>query len=471
MPDFTSPYALVLFVAAVALLSVLAAPRRATPESFFGGRTPRGDAPSLFVLTLSQVTTWIFARSLMNAAILGFYYGMPGTLAYTAYYLSFITGGWIVMALRRRGAGSVQEWLGARFGPAGTLCYNLVVGLRLLSELFANLLVIGQIFSAAFGDAQQAGTIAMVAVALIALGYAAMGGLRASLITDAGQMGLFAIVFAFAFAALIQSPGFYPTAILVSSGVSGAEPGWILLAVALLQVLSYPAHDPVMMDRGFLAKRRTTRLSFLFAFWISGLFILGFGIFGIQAGILAGAGEGMEDVWARMFPPFVLFCLSASLIVSALSTLDSALASAARLAIIELKLGARTVAHGRLAMAAFMAGGLLFLLAEAEDLFAAVAVSGTASMFLAPTLLLGLFLRQPIPLWSYLVSFAAAMAGAGAYLFQSSPLVVSLFGDGHKYERLFWICLCVLVLGFAAHLIGLAGQGRLRRRVGIVRET
>lgn len=92
---------------------------------------------------LSQVTTWIFARSLMNSAILGYYYGAAGTLAYAAYYLSFLTGGYIIGQLRIREATSAQDWLGALFGEGGTGTYNAVIALRLLSEVFANLLVVG----------------------------------------------------------------------------------------------------------------------------------------------------------------------------------------------------------------------------------------------------------------------------------------------------------------------------------------
>ncbi len=63
--------ALIAIFALVVTLSLLAAPRRATVNGFFGGMSEGGAAPGLWVLVLSQVTTWIFARSLMNAAILG----------------------------------------------------------------------------------------------------------------------------------------------------------------------------------------------------------------------------------------------------------------------------------------------------------------------------------------------------------------------------------------------------------------
>jgi hypothetical protein len=91
---------IVAIFAAIIVASLLAAPRSVTVEGFFGGKSANGGAPSLVTLVLSQVTTWIFARSLMNAAILGYFYGMAGTLAYAAYYGSFLTGGFVVARLR-----------------------------------------------------------------------------------------------------------------------------------------------------------------------------------------------------------------------------------------------------------------------------------------------------------------------------------------------------------------------------------
>ncbi|MEP2845097.1 MAG: sodium:proline symporter, partial [Alphaproteobacteria bacterium] len=291
---------LIVLFAAVILASLLVAPRRATVEGFFGGANAAGRAPGLWVLVLSQVTTWIFARSLMNAAILGYFYGIAGTLAYAAYYGSFLTGGYIVGHLRRGGARSVQDWLGGQFGSAGTTAYNLVIGLRLLSEVFANLLVVALIFEAVWPGS---GTLAVLIVAALGFGYSAWGGLSAALRTDVVQMLIFLVVFGLALGALLLSPGFELGAVLSAPGVSGPYNGWVLLAVALLQVFSYPAHDPVMMDRGFLADEATTRASFLHAFWISTLCIIGFGFFGIQASLTGAAYEGeLIGTWGQMFP-------------------------------------------------------------------------------------------------------------------------------------------------------------------------
>ena len=240
---------------ALALVSFLLSSKVRTADGFFRGFSDSGAAPGLLTLVFSQVTTWIFARSLMNAAILGYFYGIAGTLAYAAYYLSFLTGAWIVDSLRfRHGCASVQDFLAERFGRLGTGCYNFVVGVRLLSEVFANLLVVGIVF----GVAGTTGySLAILAVAVLTLGYSMMGGLRASLRTDVFQMAVLLAVIAGLLLQQLAGDSFSLPAILTSSADMGG-PGWVLLLVALLQVWSYPLHDPVMMDRGFLADRATT---------------------------------------------------------------------------------------------------------------------------------------------------------------------------------------------------------------------
>ena len=441
---------LVLVIASIAV-----APRRVTVEGFFGGASAMGRAPGLWTLVLSQVTTWIFARSLMNAAILGYFYGIWGVLAYAAYYGSFLTGGFIVGRLRDGGAGSVQDWLTARFGAAGVACYNIVIALRLLSEVFANLLVVGLIFAAALPTWAGADTAAILAVAGLGLAYSAWGGLSASLRTDVLQMTVFLVVFAAAFVALVISPSFDLGAVLTAPGTSGAWNGQVLLLVAFLQVFSYPAHDPVMMDRGFLADRATTRASFLHAFWMSSLCIIAFGLFGVQAGLVGADYEGqLLGTWAAMFPAWVYGALLMSLLISALSTLDSALASAARLVVDELRMCPRSLMGGRLAMLAFMALGAALTLWGNQSLFDAVAVSGTASMFLTPVLVVGLVLNRHVAVWAYLVAFAAAVLGAALYFARGASWAASLLPEGHKYEQLLVICVVVLLVGFAAVLTG-----------------
>ena len=130
-------------------------------------------------------------------------------------------------------------------------CYNFVIGIRLLSEVFANLLVIGVIFGVADSDAY---ITAIVTLSSVTLAYSIIRGLRASLRTDALQMAVFAVVLALIMVMLACAQGWSATA-AITSGASDFDAGWNLLVVALLRVWSYPMHDPVMMDRGFIADR------------------------------------------------------------------------------------------------------------------------------------------------------------------------------------------------------------------------
>ncbi len=459
MENLASPAALAGLAAFIAALSLFAMPRRATVEGFFEGADARGAAPGLWTLVFSQVTTWIFARSLMNAAILGYFFGIWGTIAYTAYYGSFLTGGFIVGRIRARGGRSVQDWLRQDYGAFGNACYNLVIALRLLSEVFANLLVIGLIARAALPALPMAEWLGILAFSLLALVYSGLGGLRASLRTDVWQMALFLVVFVLALPALFLSPDFSFAAVMTAEGTRGAGPGLVLVLVALLQVFSYPAHDPVMMDRGFLADPRTAERSFLHAFWISSLCIFLFGLFGVQAGVIgADYEQELLVTWQKMFGPQVFLLIVVALAVSALSTLDSALSSAARLTVEELKLGPRSVMGGRVAMLAFAVAGTALTLWGNKTLFDAVAVSGTASMFLAPVLFWGLVLGRRMAGWAYGTSFAVAMAGAALYLFRGSETVKAILPDVHSYTQLLCICVGVLVAGFAVALAGDRGR-------------
>ncbi len=447
-------------LALVVIASFALSPRVRHVEGFFRGTGAGGAAPGLLTLVLSQVTTWIFARSLMNAAILGFYYGMAGALAYAGYYLSFLTGAAIIDGIRfRHGHASIQGFLASRFGRPGTACYNVLVAVRLVSEVFANLLVVGIIFGAA---GSLANTAAIAVIAVLTLAYSMLGGLRASLRTDVLQMTLLLGALAALLVQIGLGPGYDLGAVLTSSP-DASGPGWVLLAVAALQIWSYPMHDPVMMDRGLLADRRTTRRSFLHAAWLSALCILAFGLIGTQAGLASAAGEALIDTLGRLLDPVTLLLFNLILVISAVSTLDSTLSSASKLAVMDMRLAAPSVKNGRIAMAGFMAAGLLLLFTGSEDLFSAVAVSGTAAMYLAPVIVLTIWLDRAVALWSYLAAFAASMAGAVLYFLEAgghAPWIAAATGLEHKYSVLLAICLVVLVLGFGAFALG--DRGRVR---------
>jgi len=451
------------FLGVILLASFFLSPRVRTTDGFFRGFDENGAAPGLLTLVLSQVTTWIFARSLLNAAILGYYYGIAGTLAYAAYYLSFLTGAWIVDAIRfRHGYGSVHEFLRDRFGRQGTGAFNIVVAVRLLSEVFANLLVVGIVFGVA-------GTVpyisAVVAISLLTLGYSMMGGLSASLRTDVLQTVVLVGVLAVLLVRVSGAESFdLPTMLATSPDIT--SPGWVLFLVAFLQIWSYPLHDPVMMDRGFLAGRKTTQRSFLHACWISIACILAFGLLGVYAGVMKGAGEDMVRTLTRLVGDNTMMLFNMALIISAISTLDSTFSSASKLAIVDMKLAPETARNGRISMVLFLLGGLVFLFLGSKDLFSAVAISGTASMFLAPVVFFSIWLNRDIERWAFSVAFVAAMAGAVLYFLESGghiALIEPTFGIVHKYAKLLLISATVMGIGCVAFAMGMKPRQRETR--------
>ena len=121
-------------------------------------------------------------------------------------------------------------------------------------------------------------------------------------------------------------------------------------------------------------------------------------------------------------------------------------------------LGARTARNGRTAMVLFLVGGLAFLFLGNKDLFAAVAVSGTASMFLAPVLFFCIWGGRRVAPWAFGVAFVTALAGAALYFVESAghaALIEPLTGIAHKYAKLLLISIMVLVVGCGAFALGL----------------
>jgi hypothetical protein len=241
-----------------------------------------------------------------------------------------------------------------------------------------------------------------------------------------------------------------------------SDPGPILMMVALLQVWSYPMHDPVMMDRGFLADRETTRRSFHHAAWISALCITLFGSLGIMAGAHMLSGENMNTTLTRLLGEMPMLLFSGALIISAMSTLDSTLSSSAKLVAVDMGVVKPSLRNGRITMAIFMLLGVWLVFVGNKDLFSAVAVSGTASLYLAPVIFLSLWGdRRNIPVWSYVGTFALAIGGAALY-FTESAGHSQLLGELHKYTKLLYISLFVLISGNLLFWLGerISGQSR-----------
>ncbi len=364
------------------ILFFFLAPFSKTAEEFFSAKTKKGN-PSVFVLTSSLVISWIFAKSITNAADLGLSFGLVGGVAYAVYYFSFIVAGIIIYQLRTQGNfKSIHEFLNSKFGKGALIIFSLLIAFRLFNEVWSNTMVIGNYFG-------QVGTAnyywAIIIMTGLTLAYSLKGGLRSSLLTDAIQMIFFGLLLFILLGFILPHEN---TSIqkIIYSGTWKMETGLNLLFVAFLQIFSYPFHDPVLTDRGFISSPKITLKSFLIASIIGFFCILIFSFVGIFAQFNGLKGSAAVEV-GKLLGVTGMLAMNFIMITSAASTLDSTFSSFSKLIIIDLgNQKIKTVAKGRIMMLLIVIIGTIPVFLNPEIL-SATTISGTMVMGLAPIFL------------------------------------------------------------------------------------
>ncbi|MDE2083180.1 MAG: hypothetical protein KGI90_17675, partial [Burkholderiales bacterium] len=215
-------------------------------------------------------------------------------------------------------------------------------------------------------------------------------GLRSSIFSDVIQAVVFVLFLGLVLAWVL--PAQAPRALL-SQGHFALDAGGDLVLVALLQSLSYPFHDPVLTDRGFITPEKTMRRAFIVAGVLGFVAIFAFSLVGVQARLqgLAPSGNVPAEV-ARGLGFAGYFAMIVVMVSSAGSTLDSTFTSLSKLVARELPLLAgrlpspKAMAVGALTMVAFALLGNIPMLAG-TSILKATTISGTMVMGLAPIFL------------------------------------------------------------------------------------
>ncbi|HET6382795.1 MAG TPA: hypothetical protein VFJ58_05340 [Armatimonadota bacterium] len=108
----------------------LVAPATSALASFFGGKDRAGRSPGAILITTSVVASWIFSKSVTNAANLGRDFGLLGGVTYAVYYAGIPICGWLIVRIRRlTGARSLVEYLAGTYGAASARLF-MPPGLR-----------------------------------------------------------------------------------------------------------------------------------------------------------------------------------------------------------------------------------------------------------------------------------------------------------------------------------------------------
>ncbi|PVY77384.1 sodium:solute symporter family protein [Tamilnaduibacter salinus] len=364
-------------------------PRSRNAASFYRGASDSGRPVSQWSLTASVFISWIFAKSVTNAANLGAAYGVTGGLAYATYWLSIPVAGYIIYLIRTQtGATSLQDFLTSRFGRLAALGFAAAVLIRLYNEIWSNTAVVGGYFGVA---GQWEYYLAAILFTAFTLAYSLKGGLRSSIFTDVIQ----AIVFVFFVGAVLFLiiPA-NDTGALLSNGDMRLDAGADLLLVAGLQIFSYPFHDPVLTDRGFVNREKTMLKSFVVAGLLGFVAVFIFSLVGVHARL--NGIEAMGNAPAAVGQSLgltALFLMSVVMMTSAGSTLDSTFTSLSKSIAVDLPQLARRASDrlpsmrlGAVVMVLFAILGNLPMFAG-TDILKATTISGTMVMGLAPVFL------------------------------------------------------------------------------------
>ncbi|WP_445386328.1 sodium:solute symporter [Robiginitalea sp. IMCC44478] len=420
------------------------APYAKNTNQFFKARIAER-SPGVLALTGSLVISWIFAKSITNAANLGMEFGIVGGVAYAGYYLSFLVAGWIIYRLRTIGGfSSIHQFLNTRFGKQACWVFSLLIAIRLFNEVWSNTMVIGSYFGAV-GDTDY--YLAIILFTVLTLAYALKGGLSSSIFTDLIQMVLFAVLLLVLLAAIFGPDTSYGMGEALQSGSWTMSTGINLMLAAILQSLSYPFHDPVLTDRGFISSPRVTLKAFLWATVIGFICIVLFSLVGVYARFEGMQGQAAVQV-GQAFGVVVLLIVNIIMITSAASTLDSTFASFSKLIALDLGLGNR-VSLGRASMIALAILGSIPVFLDASIL-SATTISGTMVIGLCPVFVCW---RAKPPKSSFYLSIGCGLLFGFALVLNWFPERLIL--SKGAYAPLLWINLWGLLSCFIVYLIPL----------------
>ena len=405
---------------------------------FFKGRNADGGEVSLLFLSSSLLISWIFAKSIQNAANLGQSLGLPGGVAYATYWLSFITAAYILFSIRQVGFNSLHQFLTSKYGKKSIWLFSLILLFRLWNEIWSNTIVIGLFFGEQGSLSYYLGTWTTT---IMVLAYALKGGLRSSIITDTVQMGLFLIVLLIIVAAIFPQGR---TTEILTSGEWTLTGGVDLILVALIQIWSYPFHDPVLTDRAFITEPKKMKRAFLIAGLAGVACIVLFSLTGVFNQI-AGIGGNATLMTARYFGLPILIAMNIIMLISATSTLDSTLTSSGKLTAVDLfphlKIDKILLARIALVTLAFLGNLMVHL---NPSILSATTVSGTMVIGLTPVFLLHRWQRAGAA--SFWASLITGIGFGLAYAFKGITFSI---GDG-KYGTLLTSNLAGVICCFAA---------------------
>lgn len=438
------------FLIVYGFIMMVLSPKVESVGGFFMGHDKDGKSASPFMLTASIFISWIFAKSVTNAANLGATYGIVGGVAYAAYWLCIPLAGFAIYRLRTRyAAKGLVSFLTENYGHGAAVAFSADILIRLFNEVWSNTSVVGGYYGK---SGSKEFIIAAVVFTLITLVYSMKGGLRSSIVTDTIQAIIF-VVFVVWVVAIIMPH--HTVGEMLTTGSWKIDAGVDMLLVSILQIFSYPFHDPVLTDRGFISEEKTMLKAFIVSGLLGFIAIVVFSFIGIHAKITGMAiSDNVPADLGRTLGTGAYFLMIAVMVSAAGSTLDSTFSSLAKLTAYDLPrmtgrdLGDKSRKLGMLVMVIIaLVGNLPMILGT--DILKATTISGTMVIGLAPVFLLHGLVR-PTKIGFHLSFWIGIILGF-AMTFNAIPAWFAI-GTG-KYAMLLGVNLYGLIACTLAYIV------------------
>jgi len=323
----------------------------------------------------SIAATWIWAPALFLSSQKAYQQGLPGVFWFTVPNVAcLIVFGWFAQRIRRLvpDGFTLSDYMRHRYSGRVQALYLIQMAGLAACSFAVQLLAGGKVLAFLTGVPFVPTTLAL---ALLALAYSLMSGLRASVATDYAQMIIILVVSAVAVPWAVHAAGGWGVVCAGLAGRSGefgslfhsrgASVAWSFGVPVTIGLMAGPFGDQSFWQRAFATEEGQVRAAFtrgalIFAVVPILLSLLGF----------AAAGQGFDahdpalvnvEIVRTLLPRWVLLPVTFMLLSGLVSTLDSNLCAIASMAGHDLlghADGRRVVRVSRWSMVALAAVGL-----------------------------------------------------------------------------------------------------------------
>ena len=314
-------------------------------------------------------------------------------MAYATYWLCIPIAGFAIYRLRRKyQATGLVSFLNSNYGKAASVAFSAAILIRLFNEVWSNTSVVGGYYGK---SGSREFIISAILFTVITLGYTVLGGLRSSIVTDVIQAIIFVFFVGWVITLILPQ---HNISEFVTSGSWTMQAGVDMLLVTILQLFSYPFHDPVLTDRGFIAEEKTMLRAFIVSGILGFISILIFSFIGIHAKLIGmEVSSNVPAALGKTLGVAGYFAMIVVMISAAGSTLDSTFASLGKLTGKDLpEMAGKPLKNPKLVAIIFMIafafiGNLPMIMGT--DILKATTISGTMVIGLAPIFLLHGFVK------------------------------------------------------------------------------